>query len=173
MSDKTWWCLLIAAIVSTILLCPVVAAGLTESSLKNATALAPDMEGDGTHALQFKNGFHKNEYGTDTIMHTAVGDLNGDGINDGAIVFYEQGGGSGAFMRMSVFLCKNGKPVEIGSRTLGDRSSTKSLKISTQVLTLDIMTHGPSDTAGFPTVRKVIKFHVKKGKLVGTENVDW
>ncbi len=75
-----------------------------------------------------KKGAHKNGSGTDKILYTAVGDLNGDGLDDGAIVFYEEWGGTGAFMRMSVFLCKKGKPVHIGSRTLGDRSNTKSLK---------------------------------------------
>ncbi len=127
------------------------AAGLTAAALKNSTAFAPDMEGDGTHPLKFKNGAHKNGSGTDTIMHTAVGDLDGDGLDDGAIVFYEEWGGSGAFMRMSVFLCKNGKPRQIGYRTLGDRSNTKRLKIK----------------------RKVLTFRVKNGKLHGPKNINW
>lgn len=148
------------------------AAGLSSTALKNATAFAPDMGGEGTHPLKFRNGAHKNGSGTDKILHTAVGDLNGDGLDDGAIVFYEEWGGSGAFMRMSVFLCKNGRPVQIGSRTLGDRSDTKSLKINKKVLTLDIMTHGPEDSANSPTVHKVINFHVKKGKLIGPDDIN-
>src|ERR1700729_265741 len=102
---KRWLCSLISAAVLTMPLSAfAVAPGLTESSLKNATALAPDMEGDGTHALNFKNGSHNNGSGTDKILQTAVGDLDGDGIADGAIVYYEDWGGTGAFMRMSVFL---------------------------------------------------------------------
>lgn len=150
------------------------AAGLTEAALKNAVATAPDMTGAGTHRVKFKNGKHKNGSGVDAIVNTAVGDLNGDGVNDGAIVYYEEWGGSGAFMRMSVFLCKNGKPSQIGERTLGDRSNTRNLFIKKQVLTLDIMAHGPSDSANDPTVHKVLKYRVKNQKLIGPEKInDW
>lgn len=151
---------------------PTLAAGLTESSLSNATAIAPDMAEGGTHPVKFKNGKHNNGSGTDRILHTAVGDLNGDGLADGAIVYYENWGGSGAFMRMTVFLCKNGKAVQIGDRTLGDRSDTKSLKIKNKILTLDIMTHGANDGASNPSVHKVVNFHVKGQKLIGPETVD-
>jgi hypothetical protein len=147
----------------------VVAKGLTKSLLENATALAPDMEGDGTHSLKFKNGSHNNGSGIDRILYTAVGDLNGDNVDDGAIVFYEDWGGTGAFMRMSVFLCKNGKPIQIGFRSLGDRSKTESLKIAQRTLTLDIRTHGPIDPASNPTRRKIFKYRVQTNKLLGPE----
>ncbi len=149
-----------------------IAAGLTTAALENATAIAPDMTGGGSHVLKFKKGAHKNGSGTDKILYTAVGDLNGDGLDDGAIVFYEEWGGTGAFMRMSVFLCKNGKPLHIGSRTLGDRSNTKSLKIIKKVLTLDIMTHGPNDSANSPTVHKILHYSVKNGKLLGPDDIN-
>jgi hypothetical protein len=154
--------------------CSVQAEGLTKALLENATASAPNMadRGGGTHKIKFTNGSHKDGSGTDKILHTAVGDLNGDKIDDGATVYFEDTGGRAAFMRMSVFLCKNGKPVQIGYRTLGDRSNTKSLKITNQVLTLDILTHGPLDSASDPTVRKVLKYRVKGDKLLGPRKVE-
>jgi hypothetical protein len=170
--QKLYLSVLLIALATASCASSAIAAGLTSAALKNATAIAPDMTGGETHALKFKNGIHKNGSGTDTILHTAVGDLNGDGLDDGAIVFYEEWGGSGAFMRMSVFICKNGKPTQIGSRTLGDLSNTKSLKINKKVLTLDIMTHGPDDSANSPTVHKVLNFQVKKGKLLGPDNIN-
>ncbi len=151
---------------------PALAAGLSATQLDNVTLDAPDMEGDGTHKLTFTNSAHKHEYGTDKIIKTAIGDLNGDGLDDGAVVYYEDGGGTGAFMRMAVFVCKDGKPVQVGDSGLGDRSNTKSLTIKNGVLVLDIMTHGPNDSASSPTVHKVVRFKVKKDKLVGPEQVD-
>lgn len=151
---------------------PALAAGLSATQLDNVTLDAPDMEGDGTHKLTFTNSAHKHEYGTDKIIKTAIGDLNGDGLDDGAVVYYEDGGGTGAFMRLAVFVCKGGKPVQVGDSGLGDRSNTKSLTVKNGVLVLDIMTHGPSDSAPSPTVHKVVRFKVKKDKLVGPEQVD-
>lgn len=154
-----------------LLLCSTssIAAGLTQDALKNVTAYAPDMEGDDTHPVEFKDGVRNNGAGIDKVLATAVGDLNGDGIDDGAIVYYENWGGSGAFMRLSVFICKDGKPVQIGYRTLGDRSRTNSLKIHRQTIVLDIMTHAPSDPAPAPSLRRVVKFTVKGGKLKGVD----
>jgi hypothetical protein len=148
------------------------AGGLTPEILKNITVSAEDMVGGGSHPIKFTNGRFKSDSDDDAIMQTAVGDLDGDGIADGAIAFYESFGGSGVFMTMTVFLYKNHQPVQIGSRALGDRSNLKSLKISNKTLTLDIITHGPNDPAVSPTVHKVIKFHVKHGKLIGPEDIN-
>jgi hypothetical protein len=148
------------------------ATGLTSETLKNVTVTVEDMAGGGTHPIKFTNGRFKSDSEDDAILHSAGGDLDGDGIADGAIAFYESFGGSGAFMTMTVFLCKNNKPVQIGSRVLGDRSNVKSLKIKNETLTLDIVTHGPSDPASMPTVHKVIKFHVKNGKLIGPTDIN-
>ena len=84
---------------------PALAAGLSAAQLDNVTLDAPDMEGDGTHKLTFTNSAHKHEYGTDKIIKTDIVDLNGDGLDDGAVVYYEDGVGSGAFMRLAVFVC--------------------------------------------------------------------
>lgn len=151
---------------------PAFAAGLTNAQLLDVTLDTPDWEGDGVHPLKFTNGDHKHEYGTDRIIKTTVGDLNGDGLADGAVVYYVDGGGTGAFMRMAVFVCKGGKPVQVGMRTLGDRTKTNKLTIKNGVLELDIMVHAPGDSAPSPTKHKVVHFKVKKDKLVGPEEVE-
>lgn len=168
---KHHWLLAVATIAS-LSACPAFAAGLTTASLNNATVDVADMTGDGTHNITFTDGVHNNGEGTDKILLTAIGDLNGDGLDDGAIVFYENWGGTGAFMNMAVFLCKDNEPNQIDIRTLGDRSRTNSLRIKNRVLTLDIMTHGPSDPASMPSVHKIIRFRVKGQKLFGPGDIN-
>lgn len=143
------------------------ADGLTEDMLRNVSVTVDDMAGDGTHTIPFENGQFNNGEGTDLVLYSAVGDLNGDGLDDGAIVFFEEWGGSGRFMQLAVFLYKDGKPVQIGGRDLEDRSSTKNLEIKHKVLTLDIMLHAPDDPANSPTVHRIWKYRVKNNKLVG------
>jgi hypothetical protein len=105
------------------------------------------------------------------IVKTAIGDLNGDGINDGAFVFTYNSGGSGYFTSLLVFVAseKGAKPV--GERSLGDRSIANSLKICHGTITLDVLGHRSSDSASKPTLKRVVKFKVKNTALVGPENL--
>ena len=148
------------------------AKGLTIKDMNNVTAKAPDMTGGGFHKLKFKGGKHNNGEGTDSIITATVGDLDGDGFNDGAIIFYENWGGSGCFTQLSVFLYKNGKPVQVGLRAMGDRSVINKLYIKNKVLTLDVVLHRANDPAISPTLKKVLEFRIKEGKLVGPDIQD-
>lgn len=158
--------------LSCLLASAVSAAGLTPEALRNLSVKVPDLMGDGTHAVEFKQGECKNGSGVDKIVATAVGDLDGDGVDDGAIVFYENWGGTGDFMGLCVFLCKDGKPDQIAYRTLGDRSQTRVLKIEKRKLKLDIMTHAASDPASAPTVNRMIEFTVRDGKFMGVDDIN-
>jgi hypothetical protein len=145
------------------------AAGITVEGLKDISVTADDLVGDGTHQLNFNDGVFDNGNGTDKIVATAVGDLDGDKVDDGAIVYYENWGGSGNFMTMTVFLWKNGKPVQVGDRSVGDRSIIKGLSIANRVITLDAVVHKLNDPAPTPTLHKVFKYTVRNNKLVGPE----
>jgi len=58
------------------------------------------------------------EFQTDSSV---VDDLNGDGVDDGAIIVRSSGGGSGTFLDLHVFLAAAGEPQLIASESLGDR----------------------------------------------------
>lgn len=150
------------------------AAGLTAEKLKNTTIMADDMVGDGKHAIPFAGGCYKHESDSAGIDAVAIGDLDGDKVDDGAVTYFENFGGSGYFGTMTVFLSKGGKATQIGDRCLGDRTTVKKLSIRNRVLILDIMAHGQKDSASNPTVHKVLNYRVKGDKLIGTDKInDW
>lgn len=146
-------------------------APLTEAGLLNGLCNVPTVSEAGSETVQFKDGKAEWNGCRGEIVKTAIGDLNGDGINDGAFVFTYNSGGSGYFTSLLVFVAseKGAKPV--GERTLGDRSIANSLKISHGTITLDVLGHRSSDSASKPTLKRVVKFKVKNTALVGPENL--
>jgi hypothetical protein len=146
-------------------------APLTEAGLLNGLCNVPTVSEAGSETVQFKDGKAEWNGCRGEIVKTAIGDLNGDGINDGAFVFTYNSGGSGYFTSLLVFVAseKGAKPV--GERTLGDRSIANSLKISHGTVTLDVLGHRSSDSASKPTLKRVVKFKVKNTALVGPENL--
>jgi len=144
--------------------------GLTSKQLSNSSWKA-DTIGEEPETIHFKNGKAKWGECQGEILNTAIGDLDGDGINDGACTWGYSSGGSGFFTYLTVFLSKSGQSVQIGSRTLGDRSNPEKLTIVNKVLILDITAHKESDPAGIPTLKRVAKFTVKNNKLVGPDDI--
>lgn len=87
------------------------ASGITEKDLLNINCSIPSL-GDGPDdQVTFHNGKSKWGENTGEILCTASGDLNHDGIADGAIVYGYNSGGSGFFTSLLIFLSVKGKPV--------------------------------------------------------------
>lgn len=62
----------------------------------------------------------------------AIGDLNGDGQKDTALLFGSRAGGSGYFVKLAAVINADGKPRHVGSFDLGDRAHVESLRIENQ-----------------------------------------
>ena len=62
----------------------------------------------------------------DTVIY---GDLNGDGIDDAAMLLVENSGGSGVFTYVGAQLNQDGQPVDAGTVLLGDRTQIQSAVI--------------------------------------------
>lgn len=147
------------------------ASGITEKDLLNINCSIPSL-GDGPDdQVTFHNGKSKWGENTGEILCTASGDLNHDGIADGAIVYGYNSGGSGFFTSLLIFLSVKGKPVQLGEISLGDRSSPKKLTIKNNRLTLDIMAHKESDPASRPSWRRILTYTVKGQKIDGPDDV--
>jgi predicted small lipoprotein YifL len=100
-------------------------------------------------------------------MH-AFGDLNGDGVDDAAVVLATSGGGSGTFISLEAVLNEEGRPKHVASASLGDRAQIKSVAIESGEITVDMVTHGPEDPMCCPGgryTRSVAKLRLKERKL--------
>ena len=107
------------------------------------------------------------------VLHDpiAFGDLNGDGLRDAAVVLSYSGGGSGTFFYLFAVLNRNGAPVPVGSRDLGDRVRVMSLEISNGNIILMMVAHGPDDGLCCPTQDTVAYFHLH-GNDLALESID-
>lgn len=143
-------------------------ASMTLDQLKNTTYL---VDGD---KIKLKNG----TYQAGTIAEAnyllvkfetaALGDLNNDGKNDAAVIYFYNGGGSGCFVILAAMLNQDGNPVQVASEELGDRVEVKSIAIRGGKIILTMLVHGPKDGMAKPTVRQTRTYRLAGNKLVQT-----
>ena len=126
---------------------------LTKSALNNTTYHIGEL---GT--IRLNNGEFKNQYGEGaTQMHRvtlekiAFGDLNGNGLDDAAVILAWQNGGSGTFKYLVAVQNSSGLPQQIDSILLGDRVQVSALSITSGAVQLEEVTHTPLDPMCCPS----------------------
>lgn len=104
---------------------------LTEATLTEAQYDLPDLG-----EVQLRAGRYEHKYGSgatevDQIVFQAAGfgDLNGDGVEDGAAVVAVSTGGSGSFYYLAAMLNQAGEPQQAGVVLLGDRIQLESVTV--------------------------------------------
>jgi hypothetical protein len=101
-------------------------------------------------------------------QQVGYGDLNGDGVQDAAIIIGENYGGTGDFVSVVAMLNQDGQPVFAGSAGVDDRPKINSLSIQDGEILLDALIHGPNDP-GCCAAQPVTKsFRLWSGKLTLT-----
>src|SRR5690606_27850974 len=100
------------------------------------------------------------------IEPTAFGDLNGDGVDDAAVLLASESGGSGTFIDLHAVLDENGAPVDAASAFLGDRVQVDSLVIEDGLILVDLITQGPGDAMCCPTQQERRIYVLVDGELV-------
>jgi uncharacterized protein len=108
-----------------------------------------------------------------TVGKRAFGDLNGDNVDDAAIIITYNTGGSGSFISLCAVLGTSGKPFITDPILLGDRVGIKSVRIQSGKVVLDIVKHKPNDPSCCPTVPVTLSYSVENGKLVGPKFKDY
>ncbi len=121
--------------------------GLTLDMLKNATYHAPSYDRtvtlvNGTYSEGAGTG---NPYTVRMLDAYALGDMNGDGKADAAVILAENGGGSGVFESLILMTNQGGAPHQAGQAQLGDRVHINSIDISQAVVHIDMLVAGPND----------------------------
>ncbi len=140
---------------------------LTAESLQNGTYSVPRYQ----KVVTLTNGKYESGSGDNYLMVTllpqiALGDLNGDGTTDAAILLSENGGGSGQFVSLIVILDQNSSLVQLASSVLiDDRPVIQSLAIQDASIILKALIHGPNDPMVSPTFAVNETYRLGQGKL--------
>ena len=99
----------------------------------------------------------------------AVGDLDGDGAPDAAVLLSTSTGGSGSFQDLAVVLNHEGVPENAAIFFLGDRVPVDRIRIVDGEIQLDLTMHGPADPMCCPSVEATRRFRYVDGELVEIE----
>jgi heat shock protein HslJ len=143
-------------------------AALTEEDIRNAAYQLEDLG-----AIQLSDGEYKHQYGEGAtqadlvgLETIAFGDLDGDGLDDAAVILWWQSGGSGTFKYLAAVLDDDGAPRQAGIEPLGDRVKIESLSVSEGQILLESITHGPDDPMCCPTQKAALTYRFGGEQLV-------
>ena len=139
---------------------------LTPDKLRNGTYYAPYYRR--TVTLKdgaFSSGSGADYYSVQMLDLVATGDLNGDGVEDAAILLAENGGGSGVFESVVAVLDSGGFPYPVGQAVLGDRVKVNSINISSAQINLDLLVQGPNEPMCCPTQPETQTYRLIEGNL--------
>jgi len=119
---------------------------ITMDILKNAEYQAKN----GMKMIKLTNGSYQEGSGSDFISVNmsdvyALGDLNADGVEDGAVILAENYGGTGQFEYLVPVFNNGGGIIPSSGFFLGDRVKVNSMNIKAGTITLDMLVHAPND----------------------------
>jgi hypothetical protein len=103
---------------------------------------------------------------TVTLGQVAVGDLNGDGVQDAAVVLKENSGGSGNFVYLAAVIDDAGSMSNVATALLGDRWEINNLAITDGHITLDALRPGSNDPLCCPSEKVSQRYMLQDGQLV-------
>jgi hypothetical protein len=97
----------------------------------------------------------------------ALGDVNGDGVEDAAVTLVVDPGGSGTFTYLAEVINEKGTAKPIATVLLGDRIIVKSLAIQSGSVVVTLLTRKPDEPmSAEPTVQVTRVFKLQGDKLV-------
>jgi len=99
----------------------------------------------------------------------AVGDLDGDGWLDAAVILATTTGGSGTFQDLAVVLNRQGIAVNEATLFLGDRVPVDRIRVVEGEVQVDLTMHGPADPMCCPSEEVTRRFRYESGALLESD----
>ena len=93
-------------------------------------------------------------------------DLDGDGIDDAAVLLAESSGGSGVFTYLAVIACRDGRAVNAGTTVLGDRVMIRSVAGQEGAIVVEFVAAGPGEPHCCPTRKVRNRYRLRDGELL-------
>lgn len=133
------------------------------------------IEGTSTGKAQLKDGVFEESVAPDSATKTkiklgdvqAVGDVNGDGLEDALVTLVVDPGGSGTFTYLALVMNEDGRAKPLGTVLLGDRIIVKSLAIQPGKVLATMLTRSPDEPmSAEPKVEVTRTFNLQGDTLV-------
>jgi hypothetical protein len=147
--------------------------GLTAGQIRNATLTVTGSD-QMIRTISLKNG--KFEQGADPAQpgyvsitlgeKIAFGDLNGDGLEDAAVILAENYGGSGVFVSVVALINQGGQPEAVATALVDDRAMVNDLSIKDGLIFLDATIHGANDPACCPSLATTRNYRLIENALI-------
>jgi outer membrane biosynthesis protein TonB len=103
---------------------------------------------------------------------TAFGDLNGDGVDDAAVLLVENSGGSGSFVYLAALTGAEGAVTNVATTLLGDRVQPQSISIADGQIVVVANTFAESDPMCCPSLQSTLTFALEGNELALVDQVD-
>lgn len=133
---------------------------------------------DVPRTVQFTNGvFQQGAAGSADFMEIrvtdfiALGDLNGDGVNEAAALISENYGGTGVFVFLALYVEQAEQPVFLTSAFIDDRPAVDGIGFENGEIFLLVTTHGAEDPFCCPTLRNERHYRLINNQLELTDYV--
>ena len=103
-----------------------------------------------------------------TLGEVAIGDLNGDGVDDAVVILYSSPGGSGTFRDLVAVVMHEGTAVPVIGASLGDRVKIETLAIEDSEISVGMVKHASGDPMCCPTQRVTQRYALQLAMLEGS-----
>jgi hypothetical protein len=151
---------------------PPAGTGLTAETLRNAVYTVTDMLGN-VQSYQLVNGtYTKGSPGDTDFAYIAIGDqmafgdLNGDGVDDAAVILQQNYGGTGTWVSVAAVLDQGGMPVHVSSALIDDRAIVSKVEISQAEIQVDATVHFVNDAMCCPSLVAPRSYRLVNNQLV-------
>jgi len=101
--------------------------------------------------------------------HFAFGDLDGDGLEEAAVVLVSNTGGSGVFYDLGIVKIQDGELINLALISLGDRVLLNNLEIEAGEVVVTMIIAGPNDAMCCPSTPVTQRFRLVGNDLIMVE----
>ena len=124
--------------------------------------------------IKLSDGMYKEKIAPDSATELVIklsdkmafGDLNGDGVEDAAVILVSDPGGSGTFYDLAAVINSNGNPQHAASVFLGDRVKVEGVSIKSGKIMVKMVTHDRTDPRCCPSLRVEQEYTLQGDALV-------
>jgi Immunoglobulin-like domain of bacterial spore germination len=128
---------------------------------------------EGNETVPFTGGKYETGQGADYISASlmpqiTLGDLNGDGVGDAAVLIAENYGGSGTFIYLVPVIATSEGPKAGPGTLLGDRVQVKSMDYKDGKVQVSMLVQGPNDPQCCPSLpqTRTFEYYANEGFIL-------